>query len=440
MTVLPERVLQFGEGGFLRAFVEPMIDSMNRQGLFNGRVVIVQPIPHGLVNVLNEQNGEYTLILRGLRNGRLVDERKRIHCVSRGIDPYQNFGALLEAAHNPDLRFIVSNTTEAGIVYRAEDRFDDAPPVSFPAKLTRFLFERYSAGLPGFILLPCELIDRNGDNLRRTVLATAANWNLPDEFRRWVEVANIFTNTLVDRIVTGYPKDEAAKLAAELGYEDKLLDTGEPFHFWAIETRCGDLESELPLQKAGFNVVWTDDLKPYRDRKVHILNGAHTAMAMVGLLGGKTTVGQCMADPEMRTWVESAIHDEIIPTLTLPRGDLEAFASDVIERFSNPFIQHQLISIALNSVSKYKARILPTVERYVALNGAPPPKLSQALAALMEVYASGRFPIGDDAAVLDTLRAKPTAAEVLARADWWGRDLRELAGFEAAVVRGLNRS
>lgn len=240
----------------------------------------------------------------------------------------------------------------------------------------------------------------------------------------------------MDRIVTGYPKDEAAALTAELGYDDPLLDTGEPFHFWAIEAPAG-VERELPLREAGFDVVWTSDLKPYRDRKVYILNGAHTAMTMVGLLAGKETVGECMADPEMRAWVAAAIHEEIIPTLTLPRAELESFASAVMERFSNPFVRHRLMSIALNSVSKYRARILPAVERYIALHGRAPAKLSQALAALMEVYSSGRFPVQDDPAILAAFAAKPSVAEVLARADWWGRDLCELPGFEAAVAAAL---
>jgi tagaturonate reductase len=434
MPRIPERVLQVGEGAFLRAFVEPMIERMNERGLFHGSVVIVQPIPRGLVDVLNEQGGKYTVVVRGLRDGQLVDERMRIGCVSRGIDPYREFDAFLEAARNPELRFIVSNTTEAGIAYRAEDRFEDAPPVSFPGKLTRFLYERYMAGLPGFVMLPCELIDRNGDNLKRTVLETAASWGLPAAFVAWVSSANVFTNTLVDRIVTGYPHDEAAKLFGELGYEDKLLDTCEPFQFWAIEGPA-EVAQELPLREAGFDVVWTDDLKPYRDRKVHILNGAHTCMTMIGLLAGKETVGECMEDGGVRAWVEGAIYEEIIPTLTLPHAELERFAESVLERFRNPFIRHRLMSIALNSVSKYRARVLPTVERFIETNGRPPQKLTQALAGLIEVYSCGRFEVQDDPAVLEFFARRPAASEVLGRVDWWGRDLRALAGFEAAVER-----
>jgi tagaturonate reductase len=386
-----------------------------------------------LVDVLNEQSGEYTVVVRGLQDGRLIDDRIRIGCVSRGIDPYQNFDAFLEAARIPELRFAVSNTTEAGIAHRAEDRFEDAPPVSFPGKLTRFLYERYAAGLPGLVLLPCELIDRNGDNLKQTVLEAAANWGLSPAFTEWISSANVFTNTLVDRIVTGYPHDEAATMFSELGYEDKLLDTCEPFQFWAIEGPA-EIAQELPLTQAGFDVVWTDDLKPYRDRKVHILNGAHTCMTMIGLLAGKETVGECMEDPAVRAWVEGAIYEEIIPTLTLPRAELERFAESVLERFRNPFIRHRLMSIALNSVSKYRARVLPSVERFTERNGRPPQKLAQAMAGLIEVYGSGRFEVQDDPAVLEFFRSRPAVGEVLGRVDWWGQDLRGLAGFEKAVT------
>ncbi|MDZ4796935.1 MAG: tagaturonate reductase [Bryobacteraceae bacterium] len=425
----PERVLQFGEGGFLRAFVEPMIDDLNARGVFDGRVVVVQPIVQGLVDVLNAQDGLYTLLLRGVKNGELINERSVVCSISRGIDPYVDFDAFLACARNPELRFIVSNTTEAGIAFRAEDRFDDAPPASFPGKLTRFLYERFLVSPNGFVLLPCELIDRNGDNLKRTVLQTAAQWELPSEFLQWIERENTFTNTLVDRIVTGYPKGEDI----DLGYEDALLDTGEPFQFWVIEGPA-ELAKEFPVP-----ATWTDNLKPYRDRKVHILNGAHTSMTMMALLAGKETVGECMQDADVRAWVEAAINEEIIPTLTLPADELRQFASAVLERFSNPFIRHQLMSIALNSVSKYKARVLPTVERYIDLFQRPPEKLSYAMAALIEVYSSGKFPIKDDPTILAAFAGKPSVSEVLARIDWWGRDLRQLPGFEAAVSRLLPR-
>ncbi len=446
----PERVLQFGEGNFLRAFVDPMIDRMNAMGLFNGRVVLVQPIMQGLTRVVNQQDGLYTLLLRGILDGKVVEEQSVIASVSRGIDPYTAFGEFLACAHNPDLRFLVSNTTEAGIAYRAEDAFDDAPQTSFPGKLTRFLWERYTAfhGDPakGFILLPCELIDRNGDNLKRTVLHTATNWKLELAFLTWLVEANTFTNTLVDRIVTGYPRDEAAELCARLGYQDQLLDVGEPFHFWAIEAPAF-VAKELPLVEAGFHVAWTDNLQPWRDRKVRILNGAHTSMSLAAYLEGKRTVGECMADPAVTAFLERAIADEIIPGLTLDRAQLDHFAAAVIERFRNPFLKHQLLSIALNSVSKYRARVLPSVERFIELNGRPPVRLSFALAALI-VFYNGKQPAKDDAPVMEEFAALWSrfgqdpgvlTSAVLGKAEWWGRDLRELPGFADAVAGSVRQ-
>jgi tagaturonate reductase len=286
---LPERVLQFGEGGFLRGFVDWMIHGMNRQGLFNGRVVVVQPIPQGQVATLQQQGGAYTILMRGIEKGKVIEQQEVITSISRGINPYTDFDEYLHCAHNSDLRFIVSNTPEAGIAIDSEDRLTDQPPASFPAKLTRLLLERYNAFAgelsKGFVLLPCELIDRNGDRLKEAVLQTATAWNLDAEFVEWVQRANIFTNTLVDRIVTGYPKDEIQTLWDESGYRDNLFDTSEPFHLWVIEGPAS-LATELPLAKAGFNVILTDNMKPYRDRKVGILNGAHTTTALAAYLAG----------------------------------------------------------------------------------------------------------------------------------------------------------
>jgi tagaturonate reductase len=386
---LPERVLQFGEGGFLRGFVDWMIHGMNQQRLFGGRVVVVQPIAHGQVSALNEQDGAYTLLMRGVENGAVVERQEVITSISRGIDPYADFASYVRCAHNPDLRFIVSNTTEAGIAFSSTDKFTDAPQASFPGKLTRFLFERFQAFAAdpqkGFVLLPCELIDRNGDRLKQTVLKTAALWNLGRGFEEWVASANVFTNTLVDRIVTGYPRDEMEELSAEAGYRDDLFDTSELFHLWVIEGP-EDISQELPLAKAGYNVIVTDSMKPYRDRKVGILNGAHTSTALAAYLAGFDYVGDAVADPLVSSFMRRAIYGEVIPTLTLPKDELELFAEAVFERFSNPFIKHALQSIGLNSVSKYRARVLPTVERYLAAKGKLPSRLTFALAALLAYY------------------------------------------------------
>jgi tagaturonate reductase len=459
---LTERVLQFGEGGFLRGFVDWMIDGMNRKGLFHGSVVVVQPIAQGMVAKLNEQDGIYTHLARGLQKGQVVEEKDVITSISRGINPYTQFPEYLKCAHNPDLRFIVSNTTEAGIVYRADDKQSDQPPVSFPAKLTLLLLERYKAfnGDPskGFVLLPCELIERNGDNLKKTVLQTAANWNLDAKIVDWIEKANVFTNTLVDRIVTGFPRDEVQALWQQSGYIDDLFNTSEAFHLWVIEGPAA-LAGELPLRKAGFNVIFADDMTPYRDRKVRILNGAHTTTVLAAYQAGEDLVGECMKDPVISGFMKHAICDEVIPTLTLPKDELEAFAAAVFERFSNPFIKHALLSISLNSVSKYKARVLPSVEQYIAIKGQVPARLTFGLAALIAFYRGTviqegalighrdgkEYRIQDDLSVLETFASlwsnfdgstagvQKLTDVVLQREDWWGKDLRQLPGMSAAV-------
>jgi tagaturonate reductase len=457
-----EKVLQFGEGGFLRGFVDWMIDGMNRKGLFNGSVVVVQPITQGMVAKINEQNGAYTHLARGLQNGQIVEEKEVITSIRRGINPYAQFAEYLNCAHNPDLRFIVSNTTEAGIAYRAEDKQSDQPPASFPAKLTLLLMERYKAFngdmSKGFVLLPCELIERNGDNLKKTVLQMAANWSLDRKIVDWIEGANVFTNTLVDRIVTGFPRDEVQTLWQESGYIDDLFNTSEAFHLWVIEGPAA-LARELPLQEAGFNAIFADDMTPYRDRKVRILNGAHTTTVLAAYLAGVDLVGECMKDPVISGFMKRAIYEEVIPTLMLPKDELEAFAAAVFERFSNPFIKHALLSISLNSVSKYKARVLPSVEQYLAIKGQVPSRLTFGLAALITFYRgtviqegalighrdNKEYRIQDDLPVLETFASlwsnfdgsmagvhKLTDA-VLQREDWWGKDLRQLPGISAAI-------
>jgi len=464
---LPERVLQFGEGGFLRGFVDWMINGMNRKGLFNGRVVVVQPIAQGQVKMLNEQSGAYTLLMRGIEEGNVVERQELITSISRGINPYADFQGYLKCAHNPDLRFIVSNTTEAGIAYSAADKQSDQPPASFPAKLTLLLLERYNAfngdASKGFVLLPCELIDRNGDNLKKTVLQTAANWGLDAAFVKWIESANVFTNTLVDRIVTGYPRNEVEKLWKESGYRDDLFDSSEVFHLWVIEGPAS-LNEELPLTKAGFNVIVSDNMKPYRDRKVGILNGAHTTTVPAAFLAGFNYVGDFMADAAVSGFMKSAIADEVIPTLTLPKDELSLFAAAVFERFSNPFIQHSLLSITLNSISKYKARVLRSLERYVELRGELPKRLTFALAALIVFYRGTEikdgalighrdgkeYPIKDNQPILEKFALLWSAFDgsaagvrtltdaVLEQKEWWGKDLHTIPNLSAAVAEYVN--
>ena len=462
---LPEKVLQFGEGNFLRAFADWMIGRMNARGLFNGSAVLVQPISRGMANTINAQDGLYTVLLRGIRGGTPVEEAEIVTSVSRALDPYIDFVGFLGCAENPDLRLIVSNTTEAGIAFSATDRRTDEPPASFPGKLTALLHHRFThfhgATDKGCVMLPCELIERNGDNLKAAVLKTAQLWKLEESFVVWLERHNEFTNTLVDRIVTGYPKEEAAQLTAKLGYQDDLLDTAEIFHFWVIESRW-NLAEEFPLTQAGLDVVWTPNMTPYRDRKVRILNGAHTMLALAAYLSGKNTVGECMADDLIRGYVERAIHEEIIPTLDLPREDLLSFAAATTERFANPHITHYLLSIALNSTSKYRARVLPSVLEFQKRTGALPKRLCFALAAQIVFYRGLRFVDGvllghrnaeeykivDDRPVQEFFfniwQGYPSPADahklvrgVLANATLWGQDLSAVPGLTEAVAGHL---
>ena len=412
----PERVIQFGEGGFLRGFADWMIHKMNESGEFSGNVVVVQPIERGMCDMLTEQDCLYTHLIRGAEGV----ETSVIDCISRCVKPYEDFDAYLALAKNPDFRFVISNTTESGIVFSAEDSFTDAPPKTFPAKLTRLLFERFKSGLDGFIFLPCELIDRNGDNLRRTVLQYAELWALGAEFEAWIKEKNVFTNTLVDRINTGYPKGEELNL----GYLDNMVNTSEFFHLWVIESEY-DIESELPFGRCGLNVIVTKDkLEMYRTRKVRILNGAHTSLVPYALLSGFDTVKSCVDDAKMRAHIESCVFDEIIPTLDLPREELLDYAKSVLERFSNPYIKHYLSSIALNSVSKFKVRVLPSILEYVKRYGKMPKTLLFAFAKLLDFYKTDLT--SDDAAVTEFMKTH-TTREILANADLFGEDLTFLA-------------
>ena len=415
-----ERVIQIGEGGFLRGFADWMLQKLNDSGKWEGSIVIVQPLEHGKCDTLSEQDCLYTHVMRGLENGKPAVHTEIIDCVSRCINPYREFAAFRALALQPELRFIISNTTEAGIAYEPADKPTDAPPKSFPARLTILLYDRFRAGLPGFVLLPCELIEKNGEKLKEIILNYAAQWGLGEAFVRWVKQENVFCNTLVDRIVTGYPKDETI----ELGYEDKILDTSELFHLWVIEGNP-QLERELPFAQVGLNVVWTEDeLDKYRTRKVRILNGAHTALVPYAMLKGFDTVKSCMDDPNMLAYIKRCIYDEIIPTLDLPEQELRSYADEVLARFANPFIKHYLSSIALNSVSKFRVRVLPSILAYRERFGKTPPALMQAFAALLRFYQTDMA--NDDPQILEFLK-NASIEEALAREEYWGLDLRFLA-------------
>lgn len=438
---LTERVFQFGEGNFLRGFVDWMIDRLNKENGGDYGVVIVQPLENGLVDMINEQDGLYSLYLRGLLNGEKIEETRVVDCVTRGINPFTDTEAFFDCAKNPDLRFIVSNTTEAGIEYKPNQSSDDFVGTTFPGRLAMFMKKRFDLGLPGFVLFPCELIDKNGDHLKECVLKYAADWNYGSDFVKWVNEENHFTNTLVDRIVTGYPRDTAKQMEESFGYLDNVIDTAEIFHLWVIE---GDKKyaEEIPFHKIGLNVLWTDDVTPYKKRKVRILNGAHTMMVLAAHLAGLETVKEAMDDELVFSFMKQGIFEEIVPTLDLPRAELEQFANDVIERFKNPFIKHYLLNIALNSVSKYKVRVLPSVLQYIKEKGSEPKRLVFSLAALIAFYRTDAS--NDDAEIMEFMKTA-SATDILKRSDYWGEDLSFLlpsieAHLEAIEKNGIRKA
>ena len=457
----PEKVLQFGEGNFLRAFTEGFVDIMNETAGFNGKVVICQPRPprpNGTCDKINEQEGLYTLITRGQENGESISRTRVISCVSRCLNPYREYHEFIKCASNPQLRFIVSNTTEAGIAYDPECSLADEPASSFPGKLTQFLYERYKNGLPGFIILSCELIDRNGDELKKCVNRYIEQWGLSGEFREWVDDHNVFCSTLVDMIVPGFPKAEAEDIWEELGYRDELIDAAEVFGAWIIEGPQS-IKDELPVERAGLPVRIVDNVDVYKKRKVRILNGAHTAMVMAAYLSGMDIVRDCMQDEVIRGYMDRALKDEIIPVLSgMDKKELEEFSASVTDRFANPFIDHELLSISLNSAAKWKARIMPTVLEYYEQKGKLPRVLTFSFAAFLSFYHLGqenvggalraerngeKFFIRDDEWILEEfLKLKDEPDEVLAETiinneRMWEDSLRKLDGFCEAVVSDL---
>ena len=398
-----EKIIQFGEGGFLRGFVDWMIQICNEKTDFDGEVVVVQPIAKGMCDVLAETDCNYTHVCQGLEGV----EEKWITCLSRCVKPYDDFDAYIALAENPNFRFIVSNTTEAGICFDDRDKITDRPASSFPGKLTQLLKHRFELGLPGFVFLPCELTDRNGDLLKKCVLQYADLWELGADFKNWIEAENIFCCTLVDRINTGFP-----------GGEEKMRNTSEYFHLWVIE---GDeaLSEELPFHKMGLNVIWTKDLERYRTRKVRILNGAHTATVAYALLEGFDTVLSCMENEKMLAHIRQCVFEEIIPTLSLPKEELVSYANDVLQRFANPHIRHFWADISLNSVSKFKVRVLPSLLAYYEKFGKAPEGLTKAFGCLIRFYKEGTP--RDDEQIIAAMRSM-SVKEILANTEWWDTD------------------
>lgn len=453
---LPIKVMQFGGGNFLRAFVDWMIQVLNDETGFNGGVAIIKPTERGNYETLKSQDGLFTVVLDGIKEGQLIAEKYLIDCVQEIINPYKEWNTYLDLAKNPEVRFVVSNTTEAGIKFNAVDTLDKQPPQEFPAKLTLWLYERFKHfkgnTTKGCILLPCELIEDNGTALKKTVLKYAEHWNLEKDFTHWVHTANHFCNTLVDRIVSGYPEDREGEIKSKLGYTDELLVTGEYYHSWIIQ---GDenVQNELPFKQTDLNVSFVDDLIPYREMKVRVLNGAHTALVPVGYLAGIRWVKEAMDDGMISDFVKSLLVEETAKTLNFSDKVLHQFVNDVLDRFRNPLLKHQLISISLNSTSKFVARLLPTLKDYYISQGQFPKRIVFALSALIQFYKGElnevRINLNDDQKVLNffelqwknfddnEIEINTLVRTILSNTSIWSEDLTNFEGLVEAVTQNI---
>lgn len=449
-----EKVIQFGEGNFLRCFFDWQLDIINKNTDLNAGVAVVRPIDFDAVPLLDTQDGLYTAIIRGINeSGEVVKDYTIISSINREIPIYKNFQEYLQLAHNPEMRFIVSNTTEAGIAFSAEDKYEDAPQSTFPGKLTRLMHERFVTFngdmTKGFILMPCELIDYNGEELRKMVLKYADLWNLGEDFKNWLINGNIWCSTLVDRIVTGYPRGEKEELTKELGYEDNFITTGEYFYLFVIQGPKDILTRELKLEGLNLNILIVEDLKPYKMRKVGILNGAHTAMVPVSYLYGIDTVREAMENDDIRNFIELAIDKEIIPALDMDEKELKEFKDAVVNRFKNPYVKHMLMDISLNSMAKYKSRILPQVLETYKRTGKLPKRLLFSLAALIRFYKGVRengdaIQLRDDKHHLDMYadlwqenNYENIAKSVLGLENHWDMDLNLVQGMTELVAKYL---
>ncbi len=447
-----EKVIQFGEGNFLRAFIEWIIWKTNQKTDFNASVVVVQPIDRGMVDMLNEQDGLYHLNLQGILDGKPVDSVDLIDVISRGINPYRDFQDYLKLAEQPEMRFIVSNTTEAGIAFDPSCKFTDAPASSYPGKLVQLLYHRYEHFKgdlgKGFLIFPCELIFENGRHLKECIRQYIELWKLGEDFSNWFEKACGVYSTLVDRIVPGYPRDNAAELCERVGYEDHLLDKGEIFHLWVVEAPK-EIEKEFPADKAGLNVLFVPSEAPYHERKVTLLNGPHTVLAPVGYLSGLNTVRECCEDETIGAFLHKVMFDELLPTLNLPEEELRKFASAVLERFVNPFVKHFVTSIMLNAFPKFKTRDLPGLKTYLERKGELPKGIVLGLAAICTYYKGGKrgddeIVVNDDEAIKKLLLelwatedVEAVAKGVLGAEFIWDEDLNKVPGLTGMLATDL---
>ncbi len=448
---LPIKIVQFGEGNFLRAFIGYAFQELNKTANFNAGIAVVQPIDKGLVKLLNNQDGLYTLFMKGVKKGKEIQEIELINNIVKGVNPYTDFKDYLSLAKEESLEFIISNTTEAGIAYVASDTPEMQPPSSFPAKLTVLLYERFKHFKgdknKGLTIIPCELINHNSETLKAFILQYISDWNLVDDFKTWLLESNSFHSTLVDRIVPGYPRAEIEAYNAQLDYEDNLIVAAEAFLLWVIEGG-EELKAKLPFEKTDLDVKIVDDMQPCRTRKFRILNGAHTAMVPFSILYGNTTVKESVDNDFTGPFIQKAVFEEIVPTLDMDKDELNSFSDEIFDRFRNPFIIHNLSSIALNTVSKFKVRVLPSLLEYVNIHKKLPTNLTFAFASLIRFY-KGTFngkdlPINDSEEIVanfaDIWNNKDynvIANAVLSNKEYWDKDLTKVENLSNAIAFAL---
>lgn len=454
-AVRPERIIQFGEGNFLRAFVDWIISNMNEKTDFNSSVVVVQPIDKGMVDALNAQDCLYHVNLQGLNNGEVVNSFRMIDVISRALNPYSQYNDFMALAEQPEMRFVISNTTEAVINFDPSCKLEDAPANSYPGKLTQLLYHRFKHfngdKSKGLIIFPCELIFLNGHKLKETIYQYIELWNLGEEFKSWFETVCGVYATLVDRIVPGFPRKDIDNIKTKLDFDDNLVVQGEAFHLWVIEAPESVAE-EFPANKAGLNVLFVPSEEPYHERKVTLLNGPHTVLSPVAFLSGVNIVRDACRHEVIGKFIKRVMFDELMETLNLPKEELKKFADDVLERFNNPFVDHQVTSIMLNSFPKYATRDLPGVKEYLKRKGVLPEGLVLGLAAIIVYYKGGKRADGveivpNDApeimAMLTSLwndgSVENLVKTVLADTSIWGEDLNTIPGLADRVIYYINK-
>ena len=446
----PIKVVQFGEGNFLRAFVDYAFHKLNKEVDFNAGIAIVQPLKEGMVHLINDQDGLYTLFMNGIKKGEKIQDIQLIDTIVKAINPYSEFADYLALAKESALQFIVSNTTEAGIEFLDTDTRDMQPPAAFPAKLTVLLYERFKHfkgdASKGVTIIPCELIDYNSETLKKYILQYVDLWKLEDSFKTWLTEACTYHSTLVDRIVPGYPRAEIEDYNSKLDYQDNLIVAAEPFFLWAIEGG-EDLKQKLPFHKTDLNVKIVDDIRPFKMIKVRILNGAHTAMVPMSLLYGNKLVMETVNGDFTGKFVDNVI-SEISETLDMDKNEITAYTEEVMDRFKNPFIKHALADIALNSISKFKVRVLPSLLGYYNENKKLPLSLTFSLASLIQFYKgtwnNEALPVKDTPEFVEAFKnawqlgaLDSVVAKVLGNTDFWGEDLTKISGLSEALVVAL---